>query len=476
MFFFRRSSKRPKPVILPRNQHCISRKNIAPEALRVLYRLADLNYEAYLVGGSVRDLLLGRTPKDFDVGTDARPNEIKRKFSAKYDDDGRTRRRGERLHCFLVGKRFRLAHVVFGKKVIETATFRKAPDPNAVPDEHGLYQYEDNNYGTPEEDAYRRDFTVNGLFYDIRTFSIIDYVGGLKDLEAKTIRSIGNPATRFQEDPVRMMRAVRFAAKLGFTISPEDEKAIRRYAGELSKASVSRLCEEIQRLFVRGATERSLALAYDYGLLKILLPELHAWLAQSSAHQAAVWASLRALDAVSVHHETTAATALAMLYRPMVLERVAEKLKRQQGRRGPKERALLRLTSEAVLNEIAQHYHLPRAVWMTARDIIELVGDFTSPPEGTRAGDVRFATHGIFPEVLLAAEVMAQLEPEKGWEVEAWRAFARRVERTPEGEGDDEVPNARPNPHRRQRRRRRSRHRNAASRTPAAGPASEQEP
>ena len=148
MFFLR---KRNKAKIIPRAEHCLSRRDIDPDALKVLYRLASLNYDAYLVGGSVRDLLLGRAPKDFDIGTDARPNEIRHNFK----------------NCFLVGKRFRLAHIVFGKKVIETATFRKAPNPNAVQDEHGLYQSEDNTFGTPQEDALRRDFTVNGLFYDI---------------------------------------------------------------------------------------------------------------------------------------------------------------------------------------------------------------------------------------------------------------------------------------------------------------------
>lgn len=241
MFLFR-FRKHLKPRIIPRSEHALSRSNIDPDALKVLHRLASLNHEAYLVGGSVRDLLLGRQPKDFDVGTDARPNEIRKEFR----------------NCFLVGRRFRLAHIVFGKKVIETATFRKAPDASAGQEDQDLYQMEDNTFGTPEEDALRRDFTVNGLFYDIKTFSIIDYVGGLEDLKAKRIRSIGDPAIRFREDPVRMMRAVRFAAKLGFDICPAELKAMRRYAPELAKASLSRLCEEIQRLFVHGASELSL--------------------------------------------------------------------------------------------------------------------------------------------------------------------------------------------------------------------------
>lgn len=449
MFLFRR--KRPQPLIIPRAEHCISRNDIDPDALKVLYRLATLNHEAYLVGGSVRDLLLGRQPKDFDVGTDARPNEIRREFR----------------NCFLVGKRFRLAHIVFGKKVIETATFRKAPDPNAVQDEHGLYQSVDNNYGTPEEDARRRDFTVNGLFYDIRTFSVIDYVDGLKDLKAKLIRSIGDPAIRFREDPVRMMRAVRFAAKLGFEICPNDIKAIRRYAHELANASTSRLCEEIQRLFVRGATERSLRLAYDYGLLHALLPTLAAWLDAKPAHRDAVWASLAALDAVSANTETTPATAFAALYRPMVLEHVAT-AKARPGRRGANERYLLRTAAEKALQPAVKQYRLPRAVWMTAVDILELATRFLATPKADSARDVRFANHGIFPEVLIGAEVFAHLEPKAGWQIETWRNFVRDV--VPDAETLEEggLPVERINPHSRKARRRRPRRRRKAPPTAEA--------
>lgn len=450
MFLFRR--KRPQPLIIPRAEHCISRNDIDPDALKVLYRLASLNHEAYLVGGSVRDLLLGRKPKDFDVGTDARPNEIRREFR----------------NCFLVGKRFRLAHIVFGKKVIETATFRKAPDPNDVQDEHGLYQSVDNNYGTPEEDARRRDFTVNGLFYDIRTFSVIDYVEGLKDLKAKLIRSIGDPAIRFREDPVRMMRAVRFAAKLGFEICPNDVKAIRRYAHELENASVSRLCEEIQRLFVRGAAERSLRLAYDYRLLHALLPTFATWLDADPVHRDAVWASLAALDAVSACAETSPATAFAALYRPMVLEHACRAKERFGRRGGANERYLLRTAAEKALQPAVKKYRLPRAVWMTAVDILELSTRFLSEPKTDSARDVRFANHGIFPEVLVGAEVFARLEPQAGWRLDAWRCFARDV--VPDAsileEGGLSV--GRLNPHSRRARRRHPRRRRKGGGGPTA--------
>src|SRR6187401_696288 len=225
------------PVIIPRSEHPISRQNIDPDALKVLYRLRQFNYIAYLVGGSVRDLLLGRTPKDFDIGTSAHPYQVKRLFR----------------NCWIIGRRFRLAHVKFGPKVIEVATFRRqvepgeeivqdgvpAPDPSTVEGQHLIHR--DNTFGTPEEDAFRRDFTINALFYDIATFSVIDYVGGLDDLRAGVVRSIGDPEVRFREDPVRMMRAVALAARLDFTIDRPIVEAIRAHRHELARSSPARL-------------------------------------------------------------------------------------------------------------------------------------------------------------------------------------------------------------------------------------------
>src|SRR3989475_6692240 len=170
------------PRILPRPAHTVSRKDIDPDALKVLYRLKNHGYVAYLVGGGVRDLLLERRPKDFDIGTSAHPQQVKKLFR----------------NCFIVGRRFRLCHVRFGKKVIEVSTFRR----QAEPEEGDTLIRRDNTFGTPEEDAFRRDFTVNALFYDIASFSIIDYVEGLPHLEHKVIRTIGDAAVRFPESPV----------------------------------------------------------------------------------------------------------------------------------------------------------------------------------------------------------------------------------------------------------------------------------
>ncbi|MCC8180058.1 MAG: hypothetical protein LIP23_03990, partial [Planctomycetes bacterium] len=182
------------PSVRCREEHRISRRDIDQDALKVLYRLSRNGYTAYLVGGGVRDLLLGRKPKDFDISTDAKPEEIRALFR----------------NCILIGRRFRLAHIRYSDKIIETSTFRTTPQMTADPTDPAadLFQRDDNIFGTPQEDALRRDFTINGLFYDIDTFSVIDYVGGLEDLEARRIRSIGDPCIRFREDPVRMVRAV----------------------------------------------------------------------------------------------------------------------------------------------------------------------------------------------------------------------------------------------------------------------------
>src|SRR5882757_672776 len=244
-----------EPRIVPREEHSISRRDIDPDALKVLYRLRQFDHVAYLVGGSVRDLLLGRRPKDFDIGTSAHPAQVKKLFR----------------NCWIIGRRFRLAHVKFGTKVIEVATFRRqvqpgeevvqdgVPSPEHVPategDSHLLHR--DNTFGTPEEDAFRRDFTINALFYDIATFSIIDYVGGLEDLRAGLVRSIGDPEVRFVEDPVRMLRAIALAARLDFTIDPPTLSAIKRLRHEIARSSPARLLEEYYKILRAGSAEKT---------------------------------------------------------------------------------------------------------------------------------------------------------------------------------------------------------------------------
>ncbi len=245
------------PVILKRDQHNISRKQIDPDCLKVLYRLHRNGYKAYLVGGSVRDLLLGRQPKDFDIGTDATPTQVRKLFR----------------NCFLVGRRFRLAHIRFAdNKVIEVATFRRHPTDDELPDdpdEH--FHFVQNVFGTPYEDAQRRDFTINALFYNIADFSVIDHVGGLQDLNSKVIRVIGDPMVRFVEDPVRMLRTLEFASRLDFSINADIWPAIEAHKELMATAAPARIREEVMELFRRGIAAPVLKQCRELGLLSHLL-------------------------------------------------------------------------------------------------------------------------------------------------------------------------------------------------------------
>ncbi|MBR1608985.1 MAG: hypothetical protein IJ678_05145, partial [Kiritimatiellae bacterium] len=275
--------------------HRISPRDIDPDALEVIHRLSAAGFTAYLVGGGVRDILLGRKPKDFDVATDARPRDIKAIF---------------RRQAFIIGRRFRLVLVCFGEKQIETATFRRDPEPDTPESvgrndrEGALYQSDDNAFGTPEEDALRRDFTVNALFYDPDGDRVIDYVGGLRDLHKKTLRCIGDPNVRFREDPVRMLRAVRLSSRLGFSIHSDSEKAIRRHAGELSAASRPRLFEELLRLFTFCKSEEAFRRLWTGGLMEHLVPEVAAQVDRTGGAKAPLWRYLAALDARFASLET----------------------------------------------------------------------------------------------------------------------------------------------------------------------------
>jgi poly(A) polymerase len=284
------------PRIIPRAEHPISRKNISPNALRVLYRLREGGFQAFLVGGCLRDLMLGVEPKDFDVATSASPEEVRRCFR----------------NCRLIGRRFRLAHVFFGHEIIEVATFRAASapsqgeetedDPDIVPevgasednpeaeeeldrererdaenatdrvlDDHGRI-LRDNSYGSIEEDVWRRDFTCNGLYYNVVDFSLWDYVGGMEDVQARRLKLIGDPDQRYREDPVRMLRAARFEAKLGFTLDPATEAPINELRHLLTQVPAARLFDETLKLFLTGHGVKSLEVLRRRGLLGVLYP------------------------------------------------------------------------------------------------------------------------------------------------------------------------------------------------------------
>lgn len=252
-------------TIYSRDQHQVSRKFISTNAQKVLYRLANAGYDAYLVGGGVRDILLGLAPKDFDIVTNATPEQIKILFR----------------NCRLIGRRFRLAHILFGREVIEVATFRGHHDNIADDDknnqkiskqsEQGML-LRDNIYGTIEEDAERRDFSINALYYNINNFSVYDFAGGIGDIQQRTIRLIGDPETRYREDPVRMLRAVRFAVKLAMQIEPQTKAPINSLAPLLANIPAARMFEEFNKLFLSGNALATFTMLREFNLFKYFFP------------------------------------------------------------------------------------------------------------------------------------------------------------------------------------------------------------
>jgi poly(A) polymerase len=307
-----------KKVIIPRAEHSISRQDISDNALKVLYRLNNAGYQAYLVGGGVRDLLLGKKPKDFDIATDATPEQIKKLFR----------------NCRLVGRRFRLAHILFGRDIIEVATFRghhqaeESDKQTSQQSEQGML-LRDNVYGNLEEDAQRRDFTVNALYYNIDDYSVVDFAGGLADLKAKQLTLIGEPATRYREDPVRMLRAARFAAKLDFEITPETAAPIQGLAPLLRDIPAPRLFEECLKLFLAGEGEQTLLTLHNLGLLFPMFPALRSLLSDADEHNPTLAFMLQALANTDarVHSEqrVTPAFIFAALLWPVV-EMTAQEL------------------------------------------------------------------------------------------------------------------------------------------------------
>lgn len=392
-------------VIIPRPEHPVSRQNIHPDALKVMYRLVRKGFTAYLVGGSVRDLILGREPKDFDVSTSATPSQIKKIFQ----------------NCFLIGRRFRLAHIRFGEHVIETSTFRRCPDQDEEGADADLYMYRDNCYGTPEEDALRRDFTINGLFYEVEQYSIIDHVGGLSDIQNRLIRSIGDPNIRFREDPVRMIRAVRFAARLDFHIEPETYNAILRHHEEILKASPPRVFEELQKLFAFGCGEKAFRLLYKTGLLHDLLPEIADFLDHDHGQDSVLWAWLAHLDErIRTVGKVEPVLIFAALFSAPI-QRVAARYAAQG------ERVIYNALLDDLIPAIAVRMSMPK--WMAARlvQIMAYQSRFV-PDKRKRFSKRGFVAQECFPETLALYELGLKVSGGDTDQLAAWASLRREVE------------------------------------------------
>jgi len=319
----------------------------------VLYKLKKSGYQAHLVGGGVRDLLLGREPKDFDIATDAHPEDVKKVFR----------------NCRLIGRRFRLAHVHFGREVIEVATFRAGQDAENTGDhetENGML-LRDNVYGNIEEDALRRDFTINALYYNIEDFSVVDYVNGMDDLKSCVLRLLGDPEQRYREDPVRMLRAVRFASKLGFSINPACEQPISSLGGLLDDVSSARLFEEVLKLFLHGTGLQAFEKLRHYDLFRHLFPATDECLSHEE-HMFPVTFVSNGLKNTDLRVQQEKPVTPAFLFAVLLWEpvrRVAEEIEAT----GEKPYPAMQEAASEILNEQIQSVSIPKRFSLQMRDI-----------------------------------------------------------------------------------------------------------
>jgi len=409
---------RRKPVITRRQDHTISRELIDRDALKVLYRLNQAGYTAYLVGGGVRDLLLGRKPKDFDVSTDAHPHQIKELFR----------------NCILIGRRFRLAHIRFSNKIIETSTFRKpgshGPDTDAETPDKNTKHKRSNTFGTPEEDARMRDFTINGLFYDIENFTVIDHVGGQKDLKRRLIRCIGEPRLRFPEDPVRMLRAIRFASRLGFTIEKKTLRAIIRFRNELRNAAPARLIEEVYRFFGFGTAQAAFRLLAETKILPLLLPALDEHLRAAPDTHPSLWSCLEVFDAMQTPAGVARETAIfAALTYPLFEARLQQA--RSTGQQFVQHQELAR----DVLGDLLGTLPVPRRVIDSLARAFDAQRRFENPKG--KFSKKRFVMQSTFADALFVRELVLRARGEDTAEIRQWTRMREQFLRSEAQPADD---------------------------------------
>jgi len=433
----------PQLRIIPRDMHGISRKQMSQSALRVLYRLREAGFDGYLVGGAVRDLLAGIEPKDFDVATDATPEQVKALFR----------------NCRLIGRRFRLAHVVYGREIIEVATFRanSADDNDDRQTDDGGRLLRDNVYGSIEDDAVRRDFTANALYYAIEDFSVRDYVGGYEDVQARLLRLIGDPEARYREDPVRMLRAARLAAKLGFTIESATAEPIPRLAPLLAEAAPARLFEETLKLFLSGHAVASFELLEAHGLLPALLPETAQALAsnKSGALRRMLVQGLRNTDArVAADESVSPAFLFAVLLWPAYCRALA--LLQAQGVHAAE--AQRRAADRVTLHQVARTA-LPRRFSLPMQEIWLLQPRFSLRQ---RKRVFRLLSHPRFRAAFDFLELRLVASESHAEDVAFWREAQQHPAEAVAGveheaaagtDADDEAQDA---PRRKRRRRRRN--------------------
>ena len=413
------------PVVVDRSSHPISRRQIPENVLKVLYRLHRSGYRAYLCGGSVRDLLMNREPKDFDIATDAHPAEIRRLF------------RNSRI----IGRRFRLVHVIFQDMIVEVATFRREPERGSNEETDDILVTDDNTFGSPLQDARRRDFTINGLFYNIADFSVIDYVGGLEDIDGARVRVIGEPDVRFREDPVRMMRAIEFASRLEFDIEPATYEALIRHRAEILKASPPRVSEEILEVLRRGWSRGAFQMMVETRLLEPLLPEVYNAIANEKAPY--FWKMLEVLDrTVQSGRKISDPVLLSVLLLPWIMEQ----LERENDEREARMRIGEVLTFiRELIQPVCARMSLAAGTRHQIEQALETLWRLLEPPSDRRSV-MRFVFREPFSDALALLELYALSSGKYVDTYRQWNAIAQRVRKSQEEDA--------PRTHKRRRRRR----------------------
>lgn len=348
--------------VMTRAEHGISRDDVSPNALKVMYRLNGAGFESYLVGGCVRDVLMGKVPKDFDVVTNATPEQIKGLFR----------------NCRLIGRRFRLAHIVFGREIIEVATFRghhsdEAKDTDAPKNKVRAKQDDqgqlvrDNVFGTIEEDAERRDFTFNAMYYSVADFTVKDFANGLDAIEKREVRLIGDPETRYREDPVRMLRAIRFAAKLQMTLHPETAAPIKNLAHLLQNIPAARLFEETLKLFLSGEGEKTFFMLHEYGLIAPLFPQIEPFLSDTSCRE--MQFIRKVLQNTDERINSNMRVTPAFLYAALLWYPLEEHAQRLQSESGLNAHDAFNIASGDVIAKQTQRIMIPKRFSTVIRDI-----------------------------------------------------------------------------------------------------------
>lgn len=413
-----------QPVIYQEKDHTIDRSLLDREALLIIHRLRTAGYTAYLVGGSVRDLLLRQTPKDYDISTSARPEEIKRLFGRQ---------------CILIGRRFRLAHIRFGHKIFEVSTFRTGEMSE------GLIIH-DNEWGSEQEDVLRRDFTMNGLYYDSENHTVIDYVGGWQDIHDRIIRTIGDPEVRFKQDPVRMIRLLKFQARFGFSIAPDVNDALVQCRNEIVKSSPARILEEIFRMLESCAAAPFFKLLLRSGFITQLFPPLAAALQGPKGDE-----MLKYLEIVDQINKTASKYPIerpvlvsAMLF--PVLEAEIEKEYLLKGTI-PHLGQVLGTTGSLIHNLIiASFSHFPRRISSMMAYILSTQYRLT-PPKERKQHPIRLFRIREFPQALRLLKIRAIIHPELQKTYLIWRESYRNYIRSEDGRAGHHRPHAAPGRH-----------------------------